>query len=432
VMIALGAWIAIPAAGWPSAMALLPVGGASLVIVSAVKRSWWAESAIVSLVGRASYSIYIWHWPVIVALRYAAIPLDWPAALAAVAVMLGLGLASYWLIEQTATRWLFAPRPWRWAAGLGGVATLTIVAVVAAQTRGLEALRTANAPPAEHAAMADLRAASEDWAYPGVCGQLVRQGRLTLCQIGDPAARQVLVIGDSHAEQIAPRYARAFNGRPGPGVTFVTAGGCMPVPGVGLSHRGDGCAAWADAAFRFAETSGFRRVAIVSAWTVYFDPTPGAPEGITCLAIATRCEPDPATVAALADAEFARLAAEIGRLRRAGIDVVLMQPTPQGERADPRWLYRRLLRTHDLTPPLLARADFERDAALERTRIAKVAAATGATLVEPLDALCPDEACPVEADGRALFKDRWHYRASALTRPQFAYLDPWLAPARLK
>ena len=73
-------------------VALLPVGGAALVIVSAVQRTFWAENAVVGGLGRASYSIYIWHWPVIVALRYAAIPLDWPVALAAVAAMLGAGL----------------------------------------------------------------------------------------------------------------------------------------------------------------------------------------------------------------------------------------------------------------------------------------------------------------------------------------------------
>jgi peptidoglycan/LPS O-acetylase OafA/YrhL len=428
-LIGIGALIAIPAVGWPSAIALLPVGGAALVLIAGVKRTFWAEIRIVAGVGRASYSIYVWHWPVIVALRYAAIPLDWSVALAAVAAMLALGFASYWLIEQRLTRWLFAPRPWRWAAGLGVAATVAALAIVAAQTRGLEAPRTANASLAERAAMADLRAASQDWGYPDVCGRLARLGRLTFCQIGDPAARQVLVIGDSHAEQVAPRYAHAFDRRPGQGITFVTAGGCMPVVGVGLRHRGDTCAAWADAAFRFAETAGFRRVVIVSAWTVYFDPAPGAPGGVTCLVTANRCESEPATMTVLADAEFARLAVGVGRLRRSGTEVVLLQPTPQAARADPLFLYRRLLLTHDPAPPPLPRDEFERAAALVRGRLAKAAAAAGASLVEPLDALCPDGLCPIEASGHTLYKDHWHFRASAMTQPRFAYLDPWLAPA---
>jgi peptidoglycan/LPS O-acetylase OafA/YrhL len=427
LMIAVGAWLALPAASWPSAMALLPVGGAALVIAAGVRRTFWAENPAVAILGRASYSIYLWHWPVIVALRYAAVALTPLVATAAIAAILALGLASYWLVERSLTRWLFAPRPWRWGLGLGAAGALAAGAVLAAETRGLEALRTAGAAPAEHAAMADLRAASADWAYPGVCGQFVREGPLKLCRMGVPAARQVLVIGDSHADQIAPRYAHAFGGPAGQGITFATAG-CMPAPGVGLRGRGPGCATWADAVFQFAQGAGFRRVVIVSAWTVYFEPAPGAPDGISCLAKAGRCDPDPPTMAALADAEFARLADAIRRLRRAGIEVVLMQPTPQGQDADPLWLYRRLLHTHDLSPPPLRRADFERDAGFVRDHLANVAAATGAILVDPLDALCPGGACPVEVDVRALYKDSEHFRPWAVTQPSFAYLDAWLAP----
>jgi peptidoglycan/LPS O-acetylase OafA/YrhL len=432
-LIGLGAWLAIPAAGWPSTVALLPVGGAALVIVGAMQRTVWAEIPIVDGLGRASYSIYLWHWPVIVALRYAAIPLDGPVALAAVSAMLGLGFASYWLIERRLTGWLFAPRPWRWAIGLAGVAALAGLAAAAAQTRGLEAMRTANAATSERAAMADLRAASADWFYPGDCGQRLGQTRFKVCQIGDPAARQVLVLGDSQAEQVAQRYVHAFDGQPGRGITLV-AGGCMPVPGVGLRYRGDGCARWSDAAFRYAESAGFHRVVIVSAWTVYFVPRPGLPEGLACLADDGRCEPDPPSMAALADAAFGRLDAEVVRLRQLGKDVVLMAPMPGGDSVEPLWLYRRLLRTHQFAPPPFPRAEFERGAALERDRLALVTAATGAALVEPLDALCPRGLCPVEDGGHALYRDAVHYRGSAMTQPRFAYLDPWLAPgpARLK
>ncbi len=433
MLIAIGAWIAVPAVGWPSATALLPVGGASLAIVGALKRTGWAENVVVSLVGRASYSIYIWHWPVIVALRYAAIPLGWAVALAAIAAMLALGLASYWLIEQRLTHWLFATRSGRWRFGLAAIAAILGLATAAAATRGLESLRTAGASLAERAALAEDRRAQADWGYPAVCGGVVRQGRLKLCRIGNPAARQVLVIGDSHAEQIAPRYAHAFDGKPGQGVTFVTAGGCMPIPGVGVRHQGGGCARWTDAAFNWAQTAGFRRVVIVSAWTVYFDPAPGAPLGSTCLANARDCEPAVwSSPVLLPTIEFERLGAAVARLQRRGIEVVLIGPAPQAEVADPRWLYRRLFWTHVLAAPAIPRADFERQSALPLDGLADVHGKTGATLVNPLDALCPQGLCPVMDGDRDLFMDRWHYRSWAVTRPSFAYLDPWLAPAPMR
>ena len=430
-LIGLGAWLATPAAGWPSTVALLPVGGAALVIFAAVQPTGWAENPVVDGLGRASYSIYLWHWPVIVALRYLAIRPSWPVAVLAIAAMLALGLASYWLIERSLTRWLFAPRPWRWALGLAGVGALVAVAIVAAQSLGFETLRTASAAPAERAAMADLRAASVDWVYPGVCDQRLAHTRFRICQLGDPAARQVLVVGDSQAEQIAQRFVHAFDGQPGRGVTLI-AGGCMPVPGVGLRYRGDGCARWSEAAFRYAEAAGFKRVVIVAAWTVYFTPRPGLTHGLTCLADGGRCEADPRNMAALADAEFGRLSAAVLRLRELGKDVVLMDPMPNRDDVDPRALYRRLLRTHAPAPPF-PRTEFERAAVMERSRLAKVAAATGATLVEPLDSLCPGGVCPVEDErGRTLYRDTAHYRASAMTQARFAYLDAWLAPSPMR
>jgi peptidoglycan/LPS O-acetylase OafA/YrhL len=429
VLIGVGAWVAVPSAGWPSAVALLPVGGAVLVIAGGLKRTYWAENAAVSALGRASYSIYLWHWPLIVALRYAAIPITPPVALATVAATLGLGFASYLLVERAATEWLFAPRSSRWRLGLAGAAIVSMLAVWAGRTEGLEAFRTADDPPAVRAALAEDRAASADWTYPRVCGRFVSQRILKICSLGDPAARQVLVIGDSHAEQIAPRYAHAFDGRAGEGLTLLTAG-CIPIPGVGVRYQGGGCAKWTTTVYDLAERAGFRRVVILSAWTVYFRPAPGAPMGITCLATAQDCEttPPPPTLAGLADAEFGRLSAEVARLRRRGIEVVLIAPAPRGEAADPYWLYHRQFQTHDASAPPLLRADVERDAGLERGELAKVHLATGAPLVDPLDALCPDGLCPVMEGGRDLYMDRWHFRASAVGGPRFAYLDPWLGP----
>lgn len=430
VLIGLGVWLARPGAAWPSLLALAPVGGAALVIASGVKRTIWAENAAVAALGRASYSIYIWHWPVIVALRYAGIAVTPPVALAAAAGMGALGFASYRLIEQRFTAWLFGARfarPWVAAALAGGVLALS---VGAAQSRGFEALRTVSSPPAIRTALADDRAAKADWDFPGACGRRAVQDGLDLCSVGDPTARDVLVIGDSHGQQIVPRYAHAFDGRPGRGATFLTDGGCLPIPGVGLSRPGSACARWADDAYRWAERSGYRRVVIISAWVIYYEPAPGLPDGITCLAAGVRCAPvQPASRPAVAGAEFARLRGEILRLRSLGKQVTLIGPQPQTDAADPYRLYRLAFRRHDLAPAPMAKSAFEVRAAMVRALLAQTSRTTGAALVDPLDALCPEGLCPVALQGRALYKDRGHFRASMMTSPRFAYLDPWLIAA---
>jgi len=429
VLIGLGAVFAAPTLGWPSAVALLPVGGAALVIAGALPRTIWAENRAVGLLGRASYSIYLWHWPLIVAMRYLAIPLTAATAAIAVCAMIGAGLASYVLIEQWATGWFFAPRRWRWAGGVAVAAAIGAVAYAGDRSDGFEAARTANLAAPLRAALADDRAASGDWAFPAVCGRLVQQGAIRLCQIGDPAARQVLVIGDSHAEQFAPRYRRAFDGRPGAGLTFLTREGCLPVPGVGNLLRGDVCATWALAAYRWAQAAGFRRVAIMANWSRYFAATPGIPAVSLCLTDAGGdCVATPPTAAAMREAVFARLEGAVARLRGQGVEVVLFGQTPRGQAADPAELYRQEFWSRTLSPSPLQRADVLADAEPVRDRLAQAAAATGAPLVDQLSLLCPLGPCPVVDAGRALYKDGGHFRASATPDERFAYLDPWLAP----
>jgi peptidoglycan/LPS O-acetylase OafA/YrhL len=426
LLIGFGIALARPGGHWPSFLTLLPAGGAALVIVAALRRTWWAENPLVDGLGRASYSIYVWHWPIVVWLHDNLIPITWPVALAALAGMLGLGAASYWLIERRLTDWLFQPKPGRWVLGVGVTTAILALAGAAAATHGLEALRTLGAPPAIRAALAEDRRAADDWTYPKICGRFVRQGRMELCQIGDPAARQVLVLGDSHAEQIAPRYAHAFDGRHGAGLTVASIPGCIPIPHV--SERGSlYCGqAWAEA-YRYAERARFARVLIVANWQPYFNPSAATPQGIT--QIDGGPIDAPVSVAALADADFRLLAQAVRRLQTLGTTVVLLGTSPPGGDGDPRSLYGLTFWRGQLQAPPVVRSQYAASAALARQRLAWLSRTTGAVLLDPLAALCTQDLCPVMDGGKTLYKDHGHFRASMMTSPRFAYLDPWIAPA---
>ena len=427
-LIALGVALAGPDTPWPSALTLAPVGGAALVIASNAPRTFWAENPIVAGLGRASYSIYLWHWPIVVWLYDHRVEVTWAVAAGALAGMIGLGLASYWLVERRLTAWLFAPKPWRWAIGAGAAAVTLALAFVCIPTHGLEALRTLGASREVHAALADDRRAMNDWAYPAVCARHSARGPLEFCQLGDPAARQVLLIGDSHAQEFAARYAHAFDGRPGAGLTLLTVSGCIPVPGV--SGRGaQGCGRAWTGAYRYAENAGFSRVAIIAAWQLYFDPTDTSPFGLAWIdADGAPGAGPPRSLAAIADAAYARLADAVRGLQAHGSQVVLIGSTPRANGGDPHALYASTFWSGEVTAPPQSRAAFEASIADDRRRLAWVARATGATLVDPLDGLCDGDACPIVQNGRALYKDHGHFRASMMASPRFAFLDRWLTP----
>ena len=107
---ALGLALLLTAAGvvdsnrfpWP--WALLPALSTALVIVLAVGRpdSWLAallSTAPLVYIGKVSYSLYLWHWPVVVFARWTT-GIDTPLAqLVCLALSFALAVASYRLVE---------------------------------------------------------------------------------------------------------------------------------------------------------------------------------------------------------------------------------------------------------------------------------------------------------------------------------------------
>lgn len=117
-----------PGAQWPGWRALAPVTGAMLVLIAARHGSIWTGTRAAQWLGNASYSIYLWHWPVVVGLAYAGL-LGNPWAIGAgLLASLLLGHASYRCVEQP-SRQLLAAWPWKPnVAALAGIAGLIAVA----------------------------------------------------------------------------------------------------------------------------------------------------------------------------------------------------------------------------------------------------------------------------------------------------------------
>ena len=56
---------------WPGIHALIPVTGAVLILIAGQQNSWLTGNWITQRLGNSSYSLYLWHWPLVVALNYA-------------------------------------------------------------------------------------------------------------------------------------------------------------------------------------------------------------------------------------------------------------------------------------------------------------------------------------------------------------------------
>ncbi|UVK37808.1 acyltransferase [Mesorhizobium sp. AR10] len=190
-------------APFPGFMALVPVAGTVLLLLAGAGENNGASnglSAVLALpplqwVGKLSYSLYLWHWPVIVYATMLVPDLSGPERLACLALTLALSIFTYHFIENPIRRnnWLMANA----ARALVPAVLLTGTSVAATY---------ANARLAVHDLDAQQRFVAESAARPST----VRRAGCVLsyatvkpkpCVFGARhAERSIALFGDSHAD----------------------------------------------------------------------------------------------------------------------------------------------------------------------------------------------------------------------------------------
>lgn len=204
-MIAASAAFATPGMLWPGYFALLPVGGAALIIASAHQGCWLLNNPVAQYLGTTSYSIYLWHWPFAVWLYYFGLdkqPL-W-VGLGMLASIL-VGHLSYRFVELSASRRegrIHRSSPLTKYSAVFGIAGVGMVAVV---TEGLPE----RLPRDYRAAIAEiaLPIVTNGWCFYSVesIETLPIGSRGHTCQVGDRnGTLDALLIGDSFAGHYGP------------------------------------------------------------------------------------------------------------------------------------------------------------------------------------------------------------------------------------
>lgn len=98
-LIGIGVLGANTSTAWPGYMSLLPVLGTCFIIYAQATSKLFMSPAVMWL-GEKSYSIYLWHWPVVVYLNYEGLYDNSAACLIGVGVSLLFGFLSFRLVEN--------------------------------------------------------------------------------------------------------------------------------------------------------------------------------------------------------------------------------------------------------------------------------------------------------------------------------------------
>jgi peptidoglycan/LPS O-acetylase OafA/YrhL len=187
--------------GFPGSVAMIPVLGTVAVLIAGAQDVRGASrllcAAPLQMLGRLSYSWYLWHWPALVFMSY-LVPSLSTAGRSLVAVgALGIAAATYVLVESP----LRFNKKLLWRPRLSIAAALVATLVGAGISAGaVREARAATMTSRFGPAASDLSRVFADGCVTGFAESDVRH-----CAYGDTLAGDALVVfGDSHAAQWIP------------------------------------------------------------------------------------------------------------------------------------------------------------------------------------------------------------------------------------
>ena len=254
---------------FPGKAALIPVVGAMLFILGntgelTLTGKLLALKPFVGI-GLVSYSLYLWHWPILAFLRYTVNTPSAALLLAGCFASLILAILSYYLVEQPfRKKKVFATRVSLFKGTLGYVAALVVVGLTITQFGGLPSRFT----PTELAIFEDATHSGEE--YQTTTTYLRQHG---FKEIGNKTKTEFdfLVIGDSHAMAVIHVFDQMAKKHDLRGAV-ATNNTTIPLPSVWSSRKeqsGRITSAWNDEVERLRQADAIENVILVAAWNCY-------------------------------------------------------------------------------------------------------------------------------------------------------------------
>jgi peptidoglycan/LPS O-acetylase OafA/YrhL len=370
VMIGAAMLFYTPYMAFPGYLALLPCLGAALVIHSGARGDTLVARALslgpMVFVGLISYSLYLWHWPLIafqkadwLLVQSSSKLVERGAVLVASVIAATL---SWWLIERpTRNRALVSTR----ALVIGfGLLLAALIAIAAAMIigRGL---------PQRFSPEANRLAAYMDYDFDREMrvGQCLLSERMPFSQFDRrsclPAVAgrpSYLLLGDSHAGALA---SGLIAGYPDANILQVTASGCLPIAAPQPLAPAQAC----DAVMRFGLSELPETRPLDGVWLF-------GRVGIGNI-----------------DQNVGNMVATADMLRRRGLRVTIIGPNPEYRVGLPRLLAKASSRGE----PGFPQAFLAPEPMLADTRLKAAAAARGLRYVSLIDTLCDGETCASQA-----------------------------------
>lgn len=252
-----------PYPGW---RAIFPVTGTVLLIAAGpgpTINRWLLSNPISIWVGLISYPLYLFHWPALSFLRI--LKGEHPSS---VSILLAVGLS----FVLAALTYYFVEKKIRYAKSRWTIFLLLTAFIVSGILGLLIWQKKIKARSSVLGFDEHIQAALDVKYFKGVDASLFYPG--IWIQEGKNKGFKTLYIGDSHMQQCAPRIFHLFkNEKTGDrGFMFFTLGGLLPVPGVSVSFgaQPQPYDVFIPKMLELANRKDVDRVVITARWILYF------------------------------------------------------------------------------------------------------------------------------------------------------------------
>ena len=397
----------IKAESFPGYIVLLPCVGTWLVIYAGEEGRCFARTLLsfrpLVFIGVISYSLYLWHWPIIVFSRHLPIHIRGNAEILFVLVSsIVLAFFSFEYIERP-FRGGSSPfsRKQIFAFGLAASMATVIFGFAAYHSRGLwkrydPQTRQLIARNLER--MDDGDGSCSNWK-----AEIRTLADVEFCGWGAQLPHKIMFWGDSHAGQLYPAIKQLYSDGElrNHGVLFSIGYGCFPDVHINTAGGGFYCDVLSKFVMQRAKKEDVDTVFIA------FSTMSTLRDNVTCLPSEGRC----ATL--LSRDELRRrlpadLTEEILELRHFGKNVIVSLPFP---------IYNQPIPQLEISNAVFGRFGLS-EAAMDitspslREEIKAAAVGAGAEIFDPRLSLCQGQDCLTQVGGVSIYRDQSHIAGS--------------------
>lgn len=389
---------------WPGYAALVPVAGTMLIIASDRRKKSLLSSMVVQYLGSRSYSIYLWHWPIIVYIRYLD-QFTWPVVVGGMILTIVMGEVSYRFVEGP-VRGILQSAPRAKAAALSMVPVLLLLGTAIGVYANSGVI--SRAPKEARAVIEGTFTVQKDWRFPATCSP--SRDSVALCRAGPAGEARHLVIGDSHAQMWFPAFDQVASQKGTP-VDFASMAGCPPIVGMGKDGLPK-CEGFNRQVLALAASGKYQTVYYIAHW-VELLRVPKNPNR-QCIELDGECR---------AVKDEADLNQVVSRLTKAvreiseSSQVVIFAPTPSVDFDLPSYAARTAFNGTLSATLTRVPIDFMYQKIADVTAILRPLAGNKVVLFDPIPQICSGGVCDfVSSDGRVMLRDSNHLGGSFVSQ----------------